>query len=97
MDKSILVEKIKRWLDIEMKIANIQKEVKELRKQKKSLSTDLSVIMKSKQLECITLLTARSYILKRRPRKESIKSICRTFLANTTKTTVRRKKFVHSF
>lgn len=53
MDKSILVEKIKRWLDTETKINNIQKDLKELRKQKKSLSADLSVIMKSKQLECI--------------------------------------------
>ena len=52
-EKTVLVEKIKRWLDIEMKITNIQKEVKELRKQKKNLSGDLSVIMKSKQLECI--------------------------------------------
>jgi hypothetical protein len=53
MDKSILVEKIKRWLDTESKINNIQKDLKELRKQKKALSADLSVIMKSKQLECI--------------------------------------------
>jgi hypothetical protein len=53
MDKSILVEKIKRWLDTESKINNIQKDLKELRKQKKALSADLSFIMKSKQLECI--------------------------------------------
>jgi hypothetical protein len=52
-EKTILVEKIKRWLDTETKINNIQKELKELRKQKKALSGDLSVIMKSKQIECI--------------------------------------------
>jgi hypothetical protein len=52
-DKSILVEKIKKWLDTEMKINNIQKDLKELKKQKKILSTELSGIMKSKQLECI--------------------------------------------
>ena len=52
-DKSILVDKIKRWLEFEVKINNLQKELKELKKNKKQLTLDLSEIMKNKQLECI--------------------------------------------
>ena len=52
-DKAILVEKIKRWLDCETKINSIQKELKEIKKNKKQLSMELNEIMKHKQLECI--------------------------------------------
>jgi hypothetical protein len=68
-DKSILVEKIKRWLDTETKIANIQKELKELRKAKKNLSTDLSTIMKSKQLECIDVAHGQIIYTQRETKK----------------------------
>jgi len=68
-DKAILVEKIKRWLDTESKIANIQKDLKELRKQKKNLSTDLSVIMKSKQLECIDVAHGQIIYTQRETKK----------------------------
>lgn len=52
-NKAVLVEKIKRWLDSESKIKSLQNEIKELRKNKKQLSNDLTDIMKHKQLECI--------------------------------------------
>jgi hypothetical protein len=48
-EKAILVDKIKRWLESESKIAALQREIKELRKNKKQLSTDLTDIMKNKQ------------------------------------------------
>jgi len=53
MDKQMLIEKIKKWLEYETRINNIQKELKELKKNKKILSNDLTEIMKNKQLECI--------------------------------------------
>ena len=68
-DKSMLVEKIKRWLDIESKISANQKDLKELRKQKKSLSLDLSVIMKSKQLECIDVTQGQILYTKTQTKK----------------------------
>ena len=49
-EKAILVEKIKKWLDVENKILSFQKELKELKKQKKTISTDLTEIMKNKLL-----------------------------------------------
>lgn len=52
-DKAILVEKIKRWLECESRINILQKELKEIKKNKKQLSVDLTEIMKNKQLECI--------------------------------------------
>ena len=78
MDKSVLVEKIKKWLDTESKIANIQKELKELRKAKKSLSTDLSAIMKSKQLECIDVSHGQIIYTQR----ETKKGINKKYLAD---------------
>jgi hypothetical protein len=78
MDKSILVEKIKRWLDTESKINNIQKELKELRKQKKALSADLSVIMKSKQLECIDVTHGKIIYTQ----KETKKGINKKYLSD---------------
>jgi len=78
MDKSILVEKIKRWLDTESKINNIQKDLKELRKQKKALSADLSVIMKSKQLECIDVTHGKIIYTQ----KETKKGINKKYLSD---------------
>lgn len=53
MEKTILIEKIKKWLDYESRINIIQKELKDIKKSKKILSDDLTEIMKNKKLECI--------------------------------------------
>ena len=53
MDQSILIQKIKKWLEYESKIATLQKEIKELKKNKGVVSNELKIIMKSKDLECI--------------------------------------------
>lgn len=53
MDQSILIQKIKKWLEYESKITNLQKEIKELKKNKIVLSNDLKIIMKNKDLDCI--------------------------------------------
>jgi len=54
-DKSLLIQKIKKWLEYESKIAALQKEMKELKKNKVVLSNELKVIMKNKDLECIDI------------------------------------------
>ena len=77
-DKTVLVEKIKKWLDTESKINNIQKDLKELRKLKKNLSTDLSLIMKTKQLECIDV--AHGQIIY--TQKETKKGINKKYLSD---------------
>ena len=53
MDQSILIQKIKKWLEYEAKIANLQKEIKELKKNRLTVSNDLKEIMKTKDLDCI--------------------------------------------
>ena len=53
MDQSILIQKIKKWLEYESKITNLQKEIKELKKNKMGLSNELKTIMKNKDLDCI--------------------------------------------
>jgi len=53
MDKEVLVSKIKKWLEYENKIAELQKQMKEVKKNKTILSNDLKEIMKSKELDCI--------------------------------------------
>ena len=68
-NKAILVEKIKRWLDSESKIKLLQNEIKELRKNKKQLSNDLTDIMKHKQLECIDVTQGQILYTKRTSKK----------------------------
>jgi prefoldin subunit 5 len=53
MDQSILIQKIKKWLEYESKIATLQKEIKELKKNRGTVSNELKTIMKSKDLDCI--------------------------------------------
>lgn len=77
-EKAILVEKIKRWLDIENKILSSQKELKELKKQKKNISTDLTEIMKNKQLDSIDVNQGKILYTK----NTSKKGINKKFLEN---------------
>ena len=53
MDQSILIQKIKKWLEYESKISNLQKEIKELKKNRIVVSDELKSIMKNKDLDCI--------------------------------------------
>ena len=68
-EKAILVDKIKKWLDSESKIAALQREIKELRKNKKQLSNDLTDIMKHKQLECIDVTQGQILYTKNKSKK----------------------------
>jgi hypothetical protein len=53
MDQSILIQKIKKWLEYESKITHLQKEIKELKKNRVTVSNELKIIMKNKELDCI--------------------------------------------
>jgi hypothetical protein len=53
IDQSILIQKIKKWLEYESKISNLQKEIKELKKNRIVVSNELKTIMKNKELDCI--------------------------------------------
>ena len=90
-DKSILVEKIKRWLELENKISANQKELKDLRKQKTQLSLDLSTIMKSKQLECIDVTQGQILYTKTQTKKginkKYLSDILKTYYKNDDRAT----------
>ncbi len=79
-DKSILVDKIKKWLDTENKILNIQKELKELKKNKKQISVELSEIMKNKNLDCIDVTQGKILYTKNKSKKGINKKYLETVL-----------------
>ena len=68
-DKALLVEKIKKWLESENKINALQKELKEIKKNKKQLTVDLTEIMKNKQLECIDVTQGQILYTKNQSKK----------------------------
>ena len=78
MEKAILVDKIKKWLECENKIQSLQKDLKEIKKNKKTLSVDLSEIMKNKELECIDVSQGQILYTK----TETKKGINKKYLAS---------------
>ena len=52
MDNQQLVSSIKEWLDIETKITEYSKELRELRKRKKILNLSLMQVMKDNEIDC---------------------------------------------
>ena len=68
-DKTILVDKIKRWLEIENKILSLQRELKEVKKNKKQISLDLTDIMKSKNLDSIDVNQGKILYTKNKSKK----------------------------
>jgi hypothetical protein len=68
-DKALLVDKIKKWLESENKINSLQKELKEIKKNKKQLTVELTEIMKNKQLECIDVTQGQILYTKNQSKK----------------------------
>jgi hypothetical protein len=52
-EKAVLVEKIKKWLECDSKINEFQKQMKDIKKQKKILTESLTELMKGNDLETI--------------------------------------------
>ena len=50
-----LVENVKEWIQIDNQLKKIQKEARELRKNKKTLSLSLIEIMKSHEIDCLDI------------------------------------------
>ena len=78
-DKAFLVDKIKKWLESENKINSLQKELKEIKKNKKQLTSELTEIMKNKQLECIDVTQGQILYTK----NQSKKGINKKYLTET--------------
>lgn len=54
-DKNALAEKIRHWLEYDKKIAELQKQMSELKKHKKIVSDDLSTLMKEREVDTVSV------------------------------------------
>ncbi len=52
MENQGLIESIKHWLDLEQKITEHSRILRELRKEKKELSVNLVEVMKTNEIDC---------------------------------------------
>jgi hypothetical protein len=54
-EKNALADKIRHWLEYDKKIADLQKQMRELKKHKKLVSDDLSTLMKERELDTVSI------------------------------------------
>ncbi len=52
MENQHLVQTIKQWLDLEDKISQMSKELRDMRKRKKELNMSLMGVMKENEIDC---------------------------------------------
>ena len=53
--KDELVTNIKQWIEIDTTVRQLQKQIKELRKQKRGLADNLVNVMKDNEIDCFNL------------------------------------------
>ncbi len=54
-EKNALADKIRHWLEYDKKIAELQKQMRELKKNKKIVSDDLSTLMKEREVDTVSV------------------------------------------
>ena len=54
-EKNALADKIRHWLEYDKKIADLQKQMRELKKHKKLVSDDLSTLMKEREVDTVSI------------------------------------------
>ena len=57
--KEELIQSVKHWLAIDNEIAELQKQMREKRKLKKELSTNLITVMKTHNIDCLDIKNAK--------------------------------------
>ena len=94
------VEKIKRWLSIENEISTHSSVLRELRKEKKALNSDLVAIMKLNNVECFDcnseqIMFSRNNV-KRGLNKKCLDEILAKYFAQTSPDEASRlSNFIH--
>ena len=53
--KDELVKHIKQWIDIDNGISELQKQIKQLKENKKDLTSSLMTVMKSNEIDCFDI------------------------------------------
>tara|TARA_Y100001978_G_scaffold48963_1_gene44028 strand:+ start:64 stop:408 length:345 start_codon:yes stop_codon:yes gene_type:complete len=77
--KEELIQSVKHWLAIDNEIAELQKQMREKRKLKKELSTNLITVMKTHNIDCLDIKNAKLVHTKRKQKQ----SISKKFLLET--------------
>lgn len=65
-DKRKLIENVKGWIDIDNNIKELQKELKEKRKEKKLYTTNLVDIMKTNNVDCFDIKNGKLIYTKKK-------------------------------
>jgi hypothetical protein len=72
--KEELVSHIKNWIQLDNNISTLQKQIKELREQKKNLTGDLVNVMKSNEIDCFDINNGKLMYSRTRVKKPINKS-----------------------
>lgn len=64
-----LIPSIKQWMELDKEIDGLQKKLKELKQSKKQVSTDLSLLMKKNQLDCIDVKSGQIRYVRNKVKK----------------------------
>ena len=65
-DKRQLIENVKNWIDIDNNIKELQKELKEKRKEKKVYTANLVEIMKANDVDCFDIKNGKLLYTKKK-------------------------------
>ena len=87
-----LVENVKEWIQIDNQLKKIQKEARELRKNKKTLSLSLIEIMKSHEIDCLDIKEDKLIYSKNKVKKPLSKKHLMLSLLNFSKKINRKHK-----
>jgi hypothetical protein len=82
MAKQVLVDKIRRWLEVEGKVNEHTKELKVLRKEMKALSLDLTNVMRENSLDNLNVNNVGQILYTKKEVKKGINKKYLTMVLN---------------
>tara|TARA_Y100000590_G_scaffold464086_1_gene632567 strand:- start:677 stop:1018 length:342 start_codon:yes stop_codon:yes gene_type:complete len=85
MDRDSLVQKIRTWIELDSELKELCKKSKELRKQKKHITEDLTTVMRKNDIDCFDINNGKLIYFQRNVRKPLSKKHLMTALANYLK------------
>jgi len=87
METNLLAEKIKRWLEFDSRINDLQKQLRTLKKAKKDAAGELTNLMKEKEVESVNISNVGQILYTKNTVKKGInKKYLNEVLANYYKT-----------
>lgn len=80
--KEQLIGHIRRWIEVDNRIAHLQKQIKECREEKKNMSGTLVEVMKSNEIDCFDINDGKLMYAKHRVKKPISKKALLASLTN---------------